>query len=248
MQWVRSALIFLLLAVTIIPAASILVIASFVAPYRVTYFWTGRPWLQFSIATIRWVGGVNCRLTGYQNLLDAAADNRVIICSKHQSTFETFFFPSVMTNPIAYVYKQELNLGPFFGWAIGRLHMVPIDRSAKGDAWQRVARIGARRMDQGKWIIMFPEATRAPRGEQLLYKSGAARLALETGAVIVPVAAATGRCGPRASWTFVPGTVDVSVGPALRAMKDESAVEFMGRVEAWIEAEMRVIDAEAYAS
>jgi len=126
--------------------------------------------------------------------------------------------------------------------------MVPIDRSAKGDAWQRVALIGARLMDQGKWIIMFPEATRAPRGEQLLYKSGAARLALETGAVIVPVAAATGRCWPRASWTFVPGTVDVSVGPALRAMKDESAVEFMGRVEAWIEAEMRLIDAEAYAS
>ncbi|MDA8662876.1 1-acyl-sn-glycerol-3-phosphate acyltransferase, partial [Luminiphilus sp.] len=110
MQWVRSALIFLLLAVTVIPVASILVIASFVAPYRVTYFWIGRPWLQFSIATIRWVGGVDCRLTGYQNLLDAAAGNRVIICSKHQSTFETFFFPSVMTNPIAYVYKKELNL------------------------------------------------------------------------------------------------------------------------------------------
>ena len=30
-------------------------------------------------------------------------------------------------------------MGAFFGWAIGRLHMVPIDRSAKGDAWQRVA-------------------------------------------------------------------------------------------------------------
>ena len=164
MKWVRSALIFLILAVTVIPVASILVIASFVAPYRVTYFWIGRPWLQFAIATIRWVGGVNCRLTGYQNLLDAAAGNRVIICSKHQSTFETFFFPSIMTNPIAYVYKKELNLVPFFGWAIGRLHMVPIDRSAKGDAWQRVARIGARLMDQGKWIIMFPEATRAPRG------------------------------------------------------------------------------------
>ena len=50
-------------------------------------------------------------------------------------------------------------MGAFFGWAIGRLHMVPIDRSAKGDAWQRVASIGAKLMDQGKWIIMFPEGT-----------------------------------------------------------------------------------------
>ena len=95
-------------------------------------------------------------------------------------------------------------MGAFFGWAIGRLHMVPIDRSAKGDAWQRVATIGAKLMDQGKWIIMFPEGTRAARGDQLLYKSGAARLALETGAVVVPVAAATGRCWPRKTWRFIP--------------------------------------------
>jgi hypothetical protein len=42
--------------------------------------------------------------------------------------------------------------------------------------------------------------------------------------------------------------VDVSVGPALHAMTDESAVDFMARVEAWIETEMRIIDAEAYVS
>ena len=204
---IRSAIVFLIMAVTVIPLATVLVISSFVAPYRVTYFWIGRPWLQLAIAATKYVGGVKTEVNGYDNLLAAAEGNRVIICSKHQSTFETFFFPSVMTNPVAYVYKKELRWVPFFGWAIGRLHMVPIDRSAKGDAWKRVATIGAKLMDQGKWIIMFPEGTRAARGNQLLYKSGAARLALETGAVVVPVAAATGRCWPRKTWRFVPGTV-----------------------------------------
>lgn len=243
---IRSLLVFLIMAVTVIPIGSILVVSSFIAPYRVTYFWIGRPWLQLAMAATRYVGGVRTKVSGYQNLLDAADGNRVIVCSKHQSTLETFLYPSIMTNPVAYVYKKELRWVPFFGWSIGRLQMVPIDRSAKGDAWQRVATIGAKLMDQGKWIIMFPEGTRAARGDQRLYKSGAARLALETGAVVVPIAAATGRCWPRKTWRFIPGEVDISIGPALRAEEGEDAIAFMKRVETWIETEMRIIDAEVY--
>mgnify|MGYP001364732464 FL=1 len=243
---IRSLLVFLIMAVTVIPIGSILVVSSFIAPYRVTYFWIGRPWLQLAMAATRYVGGVRTKVSGYQNLLDAADGNRVIVCSKHQSTLETFLYPSIMTNPVAYVYKKELRWVPFFGWSIGRLQMVPIDRSAKGDAWQRVATIGAKLMDQGKWIIMFPEGTRAARGDQRLYKSGAARLALETGAVVVPIAAATGRCWPRKTWRFIPGEVDISIGPALKAEEGEDAMAFMQRVETWIETEMRIIDAQAY--
>ena len=234
------------MAVTVIPIGSILVVSSFIAPYRVTYFWIGRPWLQLAMAATRYVGGVRTKVSGYQNLLDAADGNRVIVCSKHQSTLETFLYPSIMTNPVAYVYKKELRWVPFFGWSIGRLQMVPIDRSARGDAWQRVATIGAKLMDQGKWIIMSPEGTRAARGDQRLYKSGAARLALETGAVVVPIAAATGRCWPRKTWRFIPGEVDISIGPALKAEEGEDAIAFMKRVETWIETEMRIIDAQAY--
>ena len=247
MRAIRSVLVFLIMATTVIPLASLLVVSSFLMPYRVTYFWIGRPWLQLAVGAVKWVGGVKTHIRGYEHLVEASeAGHRIIICSKHQSTLETFFFPSVMNHPVAYVYKKELNLLPFFGWAIGRLHMVPIDRTAKGDAWKRVATLGARLMDEGKWIIMFPEATRSKRGEQRLYKSGAARLALETDAVIVPVAAATGRCWPAKSWTFIPGRADFSVGPAITAEDGEDAISLMARVEKWIEEEMRVIDADAY--
>ena len=64
--------------------------------------------------------------------------------------------------------------------------------------------------------------------------------------MVVPVAAATGRCWPRKTWRFFPGTVDISIGPALKPQEGEDAIAFMKRVETWIEAEMRVIDSAAY--
>ena len=70
--------------------------------------------------------------------------------------------------------------------------------------------------------------------------------ALETNAVIVPIAAATGRCWPAKSWTFVPGRADFSIGPAIVPKSGEDPIALMSRVEKWIEDEMRVIDADAY--
>ena len=43
-------------------------------------------------------------------------------------------------------------------------------------------------MAQGDWVIMFPEGTRSARGQQGQYKTGATRLAVATGAPIVPIA------------------------------------------------------------
>ena len=109
-----------------------------------------------------------------------------------------------------------------------------------------MARLGTKLMDTGKWVIMFPEGTRTPRGSQGGYKSGAARLALATGACIIPIAVASGRCWPRKSFKFIPGVIDVSIGPAIHALPDESSGELIARVEEWIEGEMRRIDPDAY--
>jgi 1-acyl-sn-glycerol-3-phosphate acyltransferase len=151
-----------------------------------------------------------------------------------------------MPHPLAYVFKRELLFIPFFGWAMACLNMIHIDRSARGDAWSKVALLGEQLMDAGKWVIMFPEGTRSRRGEQGVYKTGAARLAVATGASIVPIAVASARCWPRKSFTFIPGSVTVSLGPPIVSGVGESPGELMQRVEQWIEAEMRRIDPEAY--
>jgi 1-acyl-sn-glycerol-3-phosphate acyltransferase len=99
--------------------------------------------------------------------------------------------------------------------------------------------------DEGIWVIMFPEGTRTPRGGQGVYKSGASRLAIASGVPIVPIAASSAKCWPRKSFLLRPGVVDVSIGMPI-ASTGRQPDELMKEVEAWIEAEMRRLDPEAY--
>lgn len=146
---------------------------------------------------------------------------------------------------MAYVFKRELLMIPFFGWAIGRLDMVHIDRGRRAEAWRKVAEQGTRIMKQGNWMIMFPEGTRTARGEQGEYKTGASRLAITAGVPIVPIAVTSARCWPRKSFLLRPGTIDISIGRPIPT-QGRRPDELMKEVEAWIEAEMRRLDPEAY--
>jgi 1-acyl-sn-glycerol-3-phosphate acyltransferase len=101
-------------------------------------------------------------------------------------------------------------------------------------------------MDRGKWVIMFPEGTRSERGSQGAYKSGASRLAIATGASLIPIAVSSGRCWPRRSFFLLPGRIDVSIGEPIE-VGGHTPESLMREVETWIEAEMRRIDPEAYA-
>ena len=247
MRPLRSMIVFLWMAVTVIPMASLIVLTTpFIDPDR-RWWYLARPWLRGAVAAARLIGRVEYEVEGEHHLPERGDNNsRIILCPKHQSTWETFFFASRMPHPLAYVFKRELLFIPFFGWAMACLNMIHIDRSARGGAWNKVASMGEQLMDRGKWVIMFPEGTRSERGRQGIYKTGAARLAMATGASIVPIAVASARCWPRKSFTFVPGTIQVSLGAPIVPDPAGSPGEMMEKVEAWIEAEMRRIDPEAY--
>jgi 1-acyl-sn-glycerol-3-phosphate acyltransferase len=169
----------------------------------------------------------------------------VVLAPKHQSTWETFAFPALMSHPLAYVFKKELLWIPFFGWAMARMDMIHIDRSKRNEAWTKVAQQGKRLMEGGSWVIMFPEGTRTPRGEKGVYKSGAARLAVATGKPIVPIAVTSARCWPRRSFLLRPGIVDISIGRPIASV-GRTPDELTTEVETWIEAEMRRLDPQAY--
>jgi len=241
----RSALYLLWLAVTVIPwALGVLVLSIFVRGDPV--YWACAGWLRVAVWGARVICGVRWRVHGMENV-PTAADSRsaVLLAPKHQSTWETFAFPTLMPHPLAYVFKRELLYIPFFGWAMGRLDMIHIDRSKRTEAWNKVAEQGKRLFDRGIWVIMFPEGTRTPRGSQGQYKSGASRLAISAGVPIVPIAATSARCWPRKSFLLRPGVIDVSIGKPIPSAGRESD-ELMREVEAWIEAEMRRLDPEAY--
>ena len=152
-----------------------------------------------------------------------------------------------MPHPLAYVFKKELLYVPFFGWAMASMDMIHIDRSRGREAFGKVVAQGKRLLAQGTWVIMFPEGTRSERGQKGRYQSGAARLAITTGTPIVPIAVASARCWPRKSFLLRPGVIDISIGQPI-AVQGRRADELMREVEAWIEAEMRRLDPEAYAT
>jgi 1-acyl-sn-glycerol-3-phosphate acyltransferase len=242
----RSALFFAWMVVTVIPIAIVsLVMSIFVRGDRL--YWVCVSFLRVSIWGARVICGVRHCVHGMERLPSADRLAPVILCPKHQSTWETFAFPTLMAHPLAYVFKRELLYIPFFGWAMGRLDMIHIDRSKRTEAWSKVAEQGRQLMARGIWVIMFPEGTRTPRGQQGVYKSGAARLALATGSPLVPIAVTSARCWPRKSFVLRPGVIDISIGePIPPAGRDPD--ELMREVEAWIEAEMRRLDPEAYAA
>jgi 1-acyl-sn-glycerol-3-phosphate acyltransferase len=204
--------------------------------YRLTMLW-----LHMQIWALRAVVGVDYRVLGAENLPDAP----VILLSKHQSTWETFFYPVFMPRELCYVFKRELLYLPFFGWGIGLLDMIHINRSRGTDAFEEVVRQGTVKLAQGRWIIMFPEGTRTRVGGQGRYKSGGARLAVRTGAQVVPIAVNAGNCWPRKALILTPGLVTVSIGRPIDT-RDRSADDVNREVERWIEAEMRRISPERY--
>ena len=248
LSWaLRSALFVLWLAATVVPWGLVaLLLSIFIRGQRL--YWPTMFWLRVAIWGAKVICGVRYRVSGLQHLPTAAeARSAVVLAAKHQSTWETFAFPTLMSHPLAYVFKRELLYVPFFGWAMGRLDMIHIDRSKRAAAWNKVAAQGKRLAAEGIWVIMFPEGTRTPRGSQGVYKSGASRLAISVGIPVVPIAASSAKCWPRKSFLLRPGLIDVSIGPPISSSGREPD-ELMREVETWIEAEMRRLDPEAYAA
>lgn len=211
-------------------------------PYNKRYFVTSR-WNVFIVWCAKWICGINYQFKGYENFPDAPA----IILSKHQSAWETIFLLANLPRPLVFVFKKEILYIPFFGWGIALLRMIPIDRKQGKNAFKSVVAHGKRRLKDGQWIIMFPEGTRIPVGQQGKYKSGGTRLAVETGAVVVPIALNSGECWPKNSFIKKPGTITVSVGKPI-SPEGKTPDELMEQVEQWIESEMRVISPHAYSA
>lgn len=245
MNAIRSILVFIWIVATVIPVGLALLLSSLFLKEEKLWWWFAVPWLRGVIGAARLVAGVKYRVHGEEHLPPPHDMRRVILCPKHQSTWETFFFPSMTPHRLAYVFKQELLQIPVFGWAMRRLNMVHIDRSKRSEAWAKVAEQGQVIMDQGVWMIMFPEGTRTERGSKGAYKSGATRLAVATGAWVIPIAVTSGRCWPRRSFSFRPGVIDVSIGEPITADGREPG-ELMDEIERWIESEMHRLDPEAY--
>lgn len=244
MPLIRSVLHMLFLVLTVIPWALFAVFVSLFVS-STTMYWICARWLKLAVDSGNVILGIKNRVTGMENLPTGQKSPAVLLV-KHQSTWETLVMPAIMPHPLAYVFKKELLYIPFFGWSMARMDMIHIDRSQGKRAFAKVVEQGKRLMEEGTWVIMFPEGTRIPRGQKGEYKSGGTRLAIQAGVPVIPIAVTSAKCWPRKAFIKTPGIVDISIGkpiPSVGRRHDELMLE----VETWIETEMRRLDPEAYA-
>lgn len=191
----------------------------------------GKAWTALLLWVLEHVVGLRYEVHGKENIPDTPS----IICSKHQSAWETFALQQIF--PLqTYVLKKELFRIPFFGWALKLGGGIGIDRKAGADAMRQLAEQGLKRKQQGFWIVIFPEGTRVPAGERRRYKLGGARMAKLFEMDIVPVALNSGEFWAKNAVLKKPGVVQVVIGKPISYQATDSEVELMQLCEDWIEA------------
>ena len=147
----------------------------------------------------------------------------------------------MLTQPVAGAdYWLGSKLKAFIAEQVFRVLL--IDRQS--DPKQAIAAMDGA-LKEGKSLILFPEGTRIPRGQTGKYKTGGTRLAIATGAPVIPVAVSSAKCWPKKAFIKTPGVIDISIGKPIPSVGREPG-ELMAEVEAWIEAEMRRLDPDAY--
>ncbi len=226
----RSSL-YMLLQVIITPPYALVTLMCFpLSPhqrYRVTSSWT-----RVMLFLLWHVCGVRYRIIGAEHIPQIPS----IVLSKHQSAWETLAFQEIFP-PQVWVLKKELLRIPFFGWGLAMTSPIAIDRSARKKALEQIVEQGRDRLQQGFWIVIFPEGTRIPPGQRGKYRIGGAWLATHVHVPVVPVAHNAGELWGRNSFIKYPGTVTVSIGEPIDPTGMEAG-ELNARVETWIEGEV----------
>lgn len=139
-----------------------------------------------------------------------------ILASNHLAVADSFIKPLVIRRRITFLAKAEYFTGKglkgwFTRWFYTVAGQVPIDRS-NADAAQAALDTAKRILGEGKLLGMYPEGTRSPDGRLYKGKTGLARLVLETGAPVIPIALiGTDALNPPGTkmWRFAKVTVRV---------------------------------------
>src|SRR5437763_3395894 len=134
----------------------------------------------------------------------------LIVASNHRSFLDPFVIGTSLPwrRPMQYVAKVELFERRWQGWLLSRVGAFPIRRGQSDETAMETARLALAR---GGTICIFPEGTRIRSGSLSTPKRGVGRLALETGAAVVPVAV-HGSEQVRRGWRIRPRKVKLRFG------------------------------------
>jgi glycerol-3-phosphate dehydrogenase (NAD(P)+) len=155
----------------------------------------------------------------------------VILAANHRSFLDPFVIGTCLRRPIYFVAKKELFDNRLTGWFLNCLGAFPVRR---GESDEDSMATSLALLARGEAVVIFPEGTRHRSGPLHPPKRGVGRLALESGAPVVPIAI-TGTERARRGWVFRPVRVDIRCGrpltyPLVEAPSKHLANEVTARI------------------
>ncbi|MDX6537650.1 MAG: glycerol-3-phosphate dehydrogenase, partial [Gaiellales bacterium] len=136
----------------------------------------------------------------------------VIIAANHRSFLDPFVIGMMLRRPLYFVAKSELFSNRVVAWLLSSLGAFPVDRGqGDKDAMDTARQI----LERGDCVVIFPEGTRIRPGALGAPRRGVGRLALQTGAPVVPIAL-LGTEAVRRGWRIRPHRIHIRAGRPLR--------------------------------
>lgn len=157
------------------------------------------------------------RVEGLENL---PARGPAILASNHLAVVDSFYLPMAVPRRIYFLAKSEYftGTGPkgaFQKWFFTAVGQIPIDRTG-ADAAAGALIAARRKLEEGELMGMYPEGTRSPDGRLFKGKTGLARIAMETGVPVIPVAMInTEKLNPPGTTIPRPARITVKIGKPL---------------------------------
>jgi len=186
-------------------------------------------WVRSVIGAARIFCGVRYQVQGLENIQGIPT---AIVLSKHQSAWETIALRLILPRQTALL-KESLIKIPVWGWALARLKPIAINRGSQRAALKALLQQGKACLDEGLWVVVFPEGTRTAHGVNGKFNAGGAILAEKTGYPVIPIAHNAGRYWSRNSFLKYPGMITVKIGPPIET-KGRKAADINQEAAAWI--------------
>ncbi|MGH3863887.1 lysophospholipid acyltransferase family protein [Actinokineospora sp.] len=157
------------------------------------------------------------KIEGAENI---PADGGALLASNHLAVSDSFFLPLKVSRRVTFPAKIEYFTAPGIKGKLKKLFFtgvgqIPIDRSG-GSAAQAAIGTGVRLLREGHLMGIYPEGTRSPDGRLYKGKTGIARIALQAGVPVIPVAMfGTDKANPIGSKMWKPYPIRIKVGKPL---------------------------------
>ncbi|MGH7154610.1 MAG: lysophospholipid acyltransferase family protein [Acetobacteraceae bacterium] len=190
----------------------------FIAPAHILVI--PRFWARSLLAGARVICGIRYTVTGLGFL---PADGPLLIASRHQSTFDTLVWLTLLPR-CCYVLKQELTRIPLFGGMIRPAGQIVVDRAAGASALRHLVRDAERAVRERRQIVIFPEGTRGAPGHPLPLQPGVAAVATRTRLPVIPVVTDSGLYWGRRAFRKRAGTIQINIQPPILSSRGRESL------------------------